>query len=210
MPVSVPWDLCALGPSGRSVNAACPKGSQDTSVLGGRWACASPAPRGGRAPCMHVWEQRGREGAVGACGPPGWAWQALSESHDGHHRARGFPGSPAGPLAEDPPEGGDSLPVGGTRSSWPVAAASLPRAGHELFFHFYTGTDRNDKTLSDEGRTGTDKPWKILFPQITGGVSTRSPGRKAGGGSGAAGRGSAGEVPLPVCWDVGTLPCPRG
>lgn len=113
MPVSVPWDLCALGPSGRSVNAACPKGSQDTSVLGGRWACASPAPRGGRAPCMHVWEQRGREGAVGACGPPGWAWQALSESHDGHHRARGFPGSPAGPLAEDPPEGGDSLPVGG-------------------------------------------------------------------------------------------------
>lgn len=57
-------------------------------------------------------------------------------------------------------------------------------AGHELFFHFYTGTNRNDKTLCDEGRTEIDKPWKTLFPQITGGLSTQSPGRKAGGGPG--------------------------
>ena len=62
---------------------------------GGRLACTSGSSGAGRA-------QWGRVGL-----------QALSESHDGHHRARGFPGSPAGPLAEDPPEGGDSLPVGG-------------------------------------------------------------------------------------------------
>lgn len=61
---------------------------------------------------------------------------------------------------------------------------SPPSAGHELFFHFYTGTNRNDKTLCDEGRTGIDKPWKTLFPQITGGLSTQSPGRKVGGGPG--------------------------
>ena len=35
-------------------------------------------------------------------------------------------------------------------------------AGHELFFHFYTGTNRNDKTRGDEGRTEIDKPWKTL------------------------------------------------
>ena len=110
----------------------------------------------------------------GRAGPPGRAWQALLESHDGRHRARGFPGSPAGLLAEDPPRGRRFPTCRGTQSSCPVAAASPPRVGHELFFHFYTGTNRNDKTLSDEVRTGTDKPWKILFPQITGGVSTQS------------------------------------
>ena len=36
-----------------------------------------------------------------------------------------------------------------------------------------------------------------LFPQITGGLSTQSPGRKAGG--------VPGKVPPPICWDVGPL-----
>lgn len=92
---------------------------------------------------------------------------------------------PPEPLAKAPPRA--AIPyLLGTRSSWPVAAASPPSAGHELFFHFYTGTNRSDKTLSDEGRTGINKAWKILFPQITGGVSTQSPGRKAGGGPGVS------------------------
>ena len=104
-----PLGPVALGPSGHSVNAARPKGSQDTSVLGGRWAWASPAPRGGRAPCTHVWERRGREGAVGACrasrsGPagsvgvsrrtpqgPGISWQSCRAAGRGPPRRAAIP-----------------------------------------------------------------------------------------------------------------------
>ena len=73
-----------------------------------------------------------------------------------------------------------------------ASASPIPaRVGHEQFFHFYTGTNRNDKTVSDDGRTGIDKPWKKRFPQITGGLTPRSPGRKVGVGSGTPGPGRA-------------------
>lgn len=168
-------------------------------MLGGRWAWVSPAPRGGRAPCTHVWERQGKEGAVGHVGPPGQALQALSESHNGP-TARGFPGSPAGPPAEAPRRA--AIPyLSGTRSSWPVAAASPPSAGHELFFHFSTGTNRSDKTLSDEGRTGIDKSLENSFS-----ANNRRSQHTESGQEGGWGSGGGLNVPPPICWDAG--PCP--
>lgn len=59
--------------------------------------------------------------------------------------------------------------------------------GMNYFSTFTQEQTGSDKTLLDEGRTGINKAWKILFPQITGGVRGHTEsGRKAGGGPGVS------------------------
>lgn len=160
----------------------------------------SPRRAGTLHTCLGAAGQGGRGGACGTSRPGPAGSVGVSQWT---HRARGFPGSPAGPPAEAPRRA--AIPyLSGTRSSWPVAAASPPSAGHELFFHFSTGTNRSDKTLSDEGRTGIDKSLENSFS-----ANNRRSQHRVRAGRRVGVRGWA-ECPAAHLLGRGTLPCPWG
>lgn len=88
---------------------------------------------------------------------------------------------PTHPLSRCDASAGESLPASGNVV---ILAVPIP-AGvwHELLFHFYIGTNRNDKTLSDKGRTGTDKPWKFFFSTNNGRIHSMVSGQEGARGS---------------------------
>ena len=143
-------------------------------MLSGRWAWVPPpgpitcSPRRAstRNARLGAAGQGGRAGACGASRPQPCRFSrslAVDQQCDRHRcpRPRDFRAVLRGCRPRPPRRAlipylsGDSV----------ILASGCPSplsAGHELFFHFYTGTNRNDKTRGDEGRTEIDKPWKTL------------------------------------------------